>query len=113
MSITTKSRSRMIYRAMAFSVVAIALSAAAGFLWLRTSLPGLSETIRIAGLERDVEIVHDRNAIPHIQAAFADDAYMALGYLHARDRLFQMDFMRRLGGRAIVGGYRQTDTRPG
>ena len=97
MNITTKSRSRMIYRTMAFSVVAIALSAAAGFLWLRTSLPGLSETIRIAGLERDVEIVHDRNGIPHIRAALVDDAYMALGYLHARDRLFQMDFMRRLG----------------
>lgn len=93
----TVLRRRKIYRIVACFAVVIVLAAAAGFLWLRTSLPGLSETVRITGLERDVEIVHDRNGIPHIQAASPDDAYTALGYLHARDRLFQMDFMRRLG----------------
>lgn len=70
---------------------------AGGILWLRTSLPTLSETIGIAGLEARVEIIHDRNGIPHIVATSANDAYHALGFVHARDRLFQMDFMRRLG----------------
>jgi penicillin G amidase len=90
-------RSRFIIRILASAAVVAALVATAGFLWLRTSLPGLAENIRIAGLERPVEIVHDRNGTPHINAASTDDAYMSLGYLHARDRLFQMDFMRRLG----------------
>ena len=93
----TIMRRRLIYRIVTCSIISVILATAAGFLWLRTSLPGLSETVRITGLQRDVEIVHDRNGIPHIRAALEDDAYTALGYLHARDRLFQMDFMRRLG----------------
>ncbi|MFT5485794.1 MAG: penicillin amidase [Paracoccaceae bacterium] len=71
--------------------------AVAGILWLRTSLPGLSENIALPGIEAPVEVVHDSNGIPHIIAGSTSDAYRALGFLHARDRLFQMDFMRRLG----------------
>ena len=92
------ARKILLVRVAVIGVVAIAMAATAGILWLRTSLPGLSESIRITGLERTVEIVHDRNGIPHIQAMSTDDAYAALGFIHARDRLFQMDFMRRLGG---------------
>lgn len=73
------------------------MAMAGGVLWLRTSLPSLSETVRVAGLDGAVEIIHDRNNIPHIVAATDRDAYRALGFIHARDRLFQMDFMRRLG----------------
>jgi penicillin G amidase len=87
----------IILRSTAIGIVALAMLAACGVLWLRTSLPGLSETFRITGLNRPVQIIHDRNGIPHITAATTDDAYRALGFIHARDRLFQMDFMRRLG----------------
>lgn len=87
----------IILRSTVIGIVALAMLAAGGILWLRTSLPGLSETIRIAGLDRPVQIVHDRNGIPHIIASTTHDAYRALGFIHARDRLFQMDFMRRLG----------------
>lgn len=75
----------------------LSLIAVAGILWLRTSLPGLSEHITLPGIESSVEIVHDSNGIPHIIAGSTGDAYRALGFIHARDRLFQMDFMRRLG----------------
>ena len=100
----------ILFRSIAIGIVALAMFLAGGVLWLRTSLPGLSETFRIAGLDRQIEIIHDRNGIPHIIAATTDDAYRALGFIHARDRLFQMDFMRRLGagrlseviGRSIV-----------
>lgn len=78
-------------------VMTLALVAIAGVLWLRTSLPGLSENIVLPGIKAPVEIVHDSNGIPHIIAGSTDDAYQALGFVHARDRLFQMDFMRRLG----------------
>lgn len=75
----------------------LGLLAAAGLLWLRTSLPGLSDHVALPGIEAPVEIIHDRNGVPHILAGSTGDAYRALGFLHARDRLFQMDFMRRLG----------------
>lgn len=48
-------------------------------------------------LDAGVEVIFDQNAVPHIRASTLNDAYRALGYVHARDRLFQMDFMRRLG----------------
>lgn len=80
-----------------FVLLPLAVLATAGLLWLRTSLPGLSENITLAGIDAPVEIIHDGNAIPHIVASSSDDAYRALGFVHARDRLFQMDFMRRLG----------------
>jgi penicillin G amidase len=101
------SKKRMAIRISIVTVVVVATIAAGGILWLRTSLPGLSETIRIAGLSGNVDIIHDRNGIPHIMATTANDAYLTLGFVHARDRLFQMDFMRRLGaGRLseVVGG---------
>ena len=80
-----------------FVLLPLVVLAAAGLLWLRTSLPGLSENIALMGIDAPVEIIHDGNAIPHIVASSSDDAYRALGFVHARDRLFQMDFMRRLG----------------
>ena len=42
-------------------------------------------------------MIYDANGIPHIRAATVDDAYFLLGYVHARDRMFQMDFARRIG----------------
>ena len=76
-------------------MLALALSVA--FLWVRTSLPVYSGVRALNVLDTDVEIIFDRNAVPHIRASTPNDAYRALGYIHARDRLFQMDFMRRLG----------------
>ncbi len=44
-----------------------------------------------------VSIVRDERGIPTITAANEDDVYVALGYVHAQDRLFQMELMRRSG----------------
>ena len=76
---------------------AILLAGAAGWFWLRTSLPQLDGEIRLPGLQQRGEVIYDANGIPHIRAATVDDAYFLLGYVHARDRMFQMDFARRIG----------------
>lgn len=97
-NISSGSRFRKLaFRLTLIVLLPLSLIAVAGILWLRTSLPGLSENIALSGIEAPVDVVHDRNGIPHIIAGSADDAYRALGFVHARDRLFQMDFMRRLG----------------
>jgi penicillin G amidase len=67
------------------------------FVWLRQSLPQVSGTIDVAGLSRPVEIRRDRDGIVTIRAASENDAYFALGFVHAQDRLLQMDLTRRLG----------------
>ncbi len=67
-----------------------------GFLWLRTSLPQLEGEVRVAELEHPLTILRDAYAVPHIQADSDLDAYVALGFAHAQDRLWQMEFQRRL-----------------
>lgn len=59
------------------------------------SLPMLEGEVRLAGLSGPVTVDSDRYAIPTITARNREDACRALGWLHARDRLFQMDLMRR------------------
>jgi penicillin amidase len=65
--------------------------------WLRTSLPQTAGRLVLPGLQHEVSVYRDRDGVPHIFAADEPDAYAALGFVHAQDRLFQMDFQRRLG----------------
>lgn len=66
---------------------------AAGLLW--ASLPPRAGRIGLPGLSAPVEVVEDSHGIPRITARTEADAARALGWLHARDRLFQMELMRR------------------
>ncbi|MDP7456443.1 MAG: penicillin acylase family protein [Alphaproteobacteria bacterium] len=69
----------------------------AGLLWLRTSLPQTEGEITLPGLTASVTVTRDTHGIPWIEANTQNDAYFALGFVHAQDRLFQMDIMRRTG----------------
>jgi penicillin amidase len=68
-----------------------------GTLWLRASLPQTSGTLALPGLEKTVRVVRDAHGVPAILASSRHDLYMALGFVHAQDRLFQMDLQRRVG----------------
>ena len=57
---------------------------------------------RIPTLGADVRVVYDDRAVPHIFAASELDAYRALGYVTARDRLFQLDLQARAGGGTLT-----------
>jgi penicillin amidase len=59
------------------------------------TLPAEREQAAIPGLSAPVEIGLDAHGIPRIRAASEADAARALGWLHARDRMFQMETMRR------------------
>jgi penicillin G amidase len=58
------------------------------------NLPPL-ERGRIPGLTRPVEVVFDDRGVPHVYAATEEDAFRALGFIMARDRLFQMELQTR------------------
>jgi len=53
------------------------------------------DAVEIPCLQGEVEVILDRDGVPHIYAANDRDLYCAQGYIHARDRLFQMDLTRR------------------
>lgn len=50
----------------------------------------------LARLDQRVEVLRDRWGVPHIYAANEHDLFLAQGYLHARERLWQMEVQRRL-----------------
>ena len=56
-----------------------------------------SDTRWVDGLTGPVEILRDRAGVPHCFAQSAGDALYALGFVHAQDRLWQLDFYRRAG----------------
>ena len=60
---------------------------------LRASLPKLDGEQRVPGLESPVKIASDRYGIPTIVAHSRLDATLALGYVTARDRLWQIDIL--------------------
>jgi penicillin amidase len=64
----------------------------------KAPVPKYEGETNLNGLSEKVKVVHDDFAIPHIYASNKEDAYLALGYLHAQERLWQMDLMRRVGG---------------
>ena len=82
------------------SVTLIILIAAAGFIFynmLTASLPQYEGEITAHGISDKVEVYRDSLGVPYILANNEDDAAFALGYLHAQERMFQMDLIRRAG----------------
>lgn len=67
------------------------------YVWYRqASQPQTAGTLKLPGLRESVSIVRDRHAVPHIKAANAQDAYFALGFVHAQDRLWQLQMNKRI-----------------
>ena len=83
---------RRALRALALPALPLAIGSCSWF-----SLPsyGGAETVR--GLDAPVEIVRDAHAIPHIYARSPEDGAFAMGYVHAQDRLWQLEMQRRTG----------------
>ncbi len=79
----------------------IVIAAGSGYVWfqytVKKSLPQISGELNIPGIKEEVEIIRDNYGVPHIYAKNEPDLYFALGYAMAQDRLWQMEFTRRLG----------------
>ncbi len=74
-------------------LVLLAIGVVIDVIWL--TLPGGNITAQIEGLSAPVDIKIDADGVPRIRAASERDAAAAMGFLHARERMFQMDLMRR------------------
>lgn len=62
----------------------------------RSRLPRINGELKLLGLNESVEVFRDRWGIPHIHAQDLNDLFFVQGYVHAQDRLWQMEFNRRL-----------------
>ena len=78
-------------------VLMIAAGLVAGGFWLASSAsPAVGRKV-VAGLGGPVEVIRDDRSVPHIFARSEADAAAALGWVHAEDRMAQMEMTRRLG----------------
>ncbi|WP_199562833.1 penicillin acylase family protein [Sporosarcina sp. BI001-red] len=68
--------------------------------------------VQLTVLDENVTVTRDENGVPHLEAKSDADLYRAQGYVHAQDRLFQMDLARRQasGRLAEVVGAKAIDT---
>jgi len=88
---------RLLKAALKFlAALVVAAAAAAGVLFYR-SMPAYSGSVVLPGLSGETRVWRDGYGAPHIFAANLDDAARALGYLHASERLYQMEINRRAG----------------
>ena len=63
---------------------------------MRRPLPKVKGELSFQGLHEPVEIITDRYGVPHIYAQNEDDLFFAQGYVHAFERLWQMELNRRI-----------------
>ncbi|MFV9683233.1 penicillin acylase family protein [Pseudomonas sp. NY15367] len=80
------------------TALALVIAAAAGGLtwYLHDKQPQRDGELVLGALQAPVTIDYDERGVPHIRAENEADMYRALGFVHAQDRLFQMELLRRL-----------------
>lgn len=81
---------------LASIIVIVLICSGTAYYYLDSKQPQRSGTLNLPGLKQKVDVHYDKWAIPHIYAENEKDAYFALGYLHAQERLFHMELLRRL-----------------
>jgi penicillin G amidase len=113
--LTDIHRPRSVWRAV-IALVVLAASVAAGSMRLGPALDPLNgiwavargtelpraATGRIPGLSARADVWYDTRDVPHIFAASEEDVYRALGYVVARDRLFQIELQVRAGAGTLT-----------
>ncbi len=64
---------------------------------LQQALPRVTGTMKLSGLDGEIQVYRDAHGIPHIQASSQKDAFFAQGFVTAQDRLWHMEFDRKRG----------------
>ncbi|MCK0129899.1 penicillin acylase family protein [Flavobacteriaceae bacterium F08102] len=84
---------KKILKVISFVIIAILII---GFFTFHSLKPQYNGEISLNNLNEKVTVYYDSIGVPHIYAQNELDAQRALGYVHAQDRLWQMELMRRL-----------------
>lgn len=78
-------------------LVILSIIVVAGVIFISSMKPDYSGEKQLANLSESVDVYYDTYGIPHIYGKNEEDASRALGYVHAQDRLWQMELIRRIG----------------
>ncbi len=83
-------------RILIAAVALLLLAIGAAWLYLRGSLPQLEGSRQAAGLETTASVARDEHGVPVISGGSRGDVAYATGFVHAQERFFQMDLLRRV-----------------
>ncbi len=87
-----------ILKIIGFLVLLLIIGVAGYIFYIKLNLtPSYSGKVLINGLREETEIYFTEHGIPHIYSQSEEDAYRTLGYIHAKERLWQMDLLRHVG----------------
>ncbi len=67
------------------------------FFYVRSALPKTEGEVHVRGISNNISIIRDASGVPHIEGTSLADVSFALGFVHAQDRLWQMEVNRRIG----------------
>ncbi|WP_038055741.1 penicillin acylase family protein [Thermus amyloliquefaciens] len=88
---------RFLAWALGLALLAVLLLALGVYATLRASLPQAEGRIALKGLSAPVEVVRDGRGVVRVRAQTLEDLLFAQGFVHAQERLWQMEFQRRVG----------------
>ncbi len=77
-------------------LVVLLLFTASSWYFISNNQPIYQGKLQLSGLNNEVKVYFDEIGVPHIYAKNQHDAYLAFGYLHAQERLWQMELIRRI-----------------
>ncbi len=77
-------------------VILVLLGAGTGYYVVQRTLPQVDGTVQLDGIKGKVEIIRDTWGVPHVYADNQEDLFFGQGYVHAQDRLWQLEFNRRV-----------------
>ena len=86
---------KWVKRLALFLVLAFAVAGSWIYYLVRASLPDIDGDVELEGLSAPVSVVRDANGVATLRAENRLDSSRALGFVHAQERFFQMDLMRR------------------
>jgi len=90
------ARGRKLLLAFVLFLLLVLLLPVGAFVWRAwRALPAYEGDLHLRGLSGPVRILRDQHAVPHLYARNLDDLFFAQGYVHAQERLWQMDLLRR------------------
>ncbi len=78
-----------------FTILLLLVSIGIFFYWQHLK-PTYKGNLKLSNLKEPVTVYYDNIGVPHIYANNQEDAYIAFGYAHAQDRLWQMELIRRI-----------------
>ena len=96
---------RILVRLLQGLGIALMLGGIAVLLYARLVQPVTEGRLTVQGLRAGVEIERDGQGIPTIRAASPEDAWFGLGFVHAQDRLWQLDTHRRIGAGRLAEAF--------